>query len=237
MSEQNLSFLFNIDSIRARSDAPPQTFANGYYKPPVQHDHYIRTDSTGWCQWTMNGVSQAIAHPIQLPVAYSTSIFYDEIYTQRFLFHPADCQTVDISAIEQGPANERWGWQGLCFTENPPNHSVLDHDGEYDSVCGRGGSYIPHLLPQCYQSLENVSRCGLSGKMSLLLALTAFSCAPELMMQAIHHRLNIRERKWENFSDQDWGNGRKVHFSPIIVRTDYFARTSWPRPGCTHYGG
>lgn len=237
MSDQSLRFLFSIDSIRARPDAPPQTFTNGHYKPPVQHDCYTQTSSTGWCQWTMNGVSQVTAPPIPLPVSYATSIFYDDINTKRFLFHPKDCRTVDISAIEQGPAHERWGWQGLCFTEKAPNHSVLDHDGEFDSVCGRGGSYIPHFLPQCYQSLENVSPCGLSGKMSLLLALTAFSCAPERMMQAIRRRLNIRQRRWESHSNLDWGNGRKVPFSPIIVRTDYFDRTPWPRPGCTHHGG
>ena len=47
--------------------------------------------------------------------------------------------------------------------------------------------------------------------MSLLLALTAFSCKPDRMLDAIVRRLNFKERRWENVQIQDWGNGRKAH--------------------------
>ncbi len=219
MSNQDLSFLFKIDSIRARPGAPELLFSNGHYKPPVKPNHYVRTSSTGWYMWTMNGVYQVAEPSAPFPIEYSTSIFYDSIHTNRFLFHPDDCQTVDISAIEQGDAGERWGWQGLCFTHNYPDHCVLDHDGEHDLLCGRGVSYIPHLLPSSYQSLETNERCMLSGKMSLLLALTAFSCPPSYMIHAISYRLNIREGRWDHVYP-NWGTGRNVPTSPVIFRTD-----------------
>lgn len=235
MSNPNLSFLFKIDSIQARPGAPPQAFINGHYKPPVQPDHYEQVDSTEWYQWTVNGVSRVTEPSLPYPVTYSTSVFYDSINTKRFLFHPADCRTVDISAIEQGDAGERWGWQGLLYTEKSLAHSVLEHDGEHDSLCGRGGTYVPHLLPHCYEHQENDTVCGLSGKLSLLLALTGFSCAPNYLMDAIRHRLNIRERRWANVG-QAWGDGRKVYSSPVIVRIDHCNRMPWPRHGCTHQG-
>ena len=134
MSEQNLSFQFKIDTIIAKPDAPPQLFTNGFYKPPVRSDHYK--------QVTMDGVSPIIPSPPNRQ-AYSTSIFYDGYYTKRFLFHPADCRTLNISDIERNNG-ERWGWRQLCFTERSPTHSVLDLNGEYDSLRGQPGSYSPY---------------------------------------------------------------------------------------------
>lgn len=218
MSDPNLSFQFKIDAIRARHDAPPQSFTNGSYKPPVESNHYEQSGTTEWRQWTINGVSPATAAPSPITQAYSTSIFYDAI-TKRFLFHPADCRTINISTIEN-EHGDKWGWQQLCFTEFNSSHSLLDHDGEYSSLCGWAGTYTPHFLPPCYQSPENSTPCGLSGKMSLLLALTAFSCAPDRMIDAISHRLNFRERRWDNALDQNWGSGRKMHSCTIHFRTD-----------------
>jgi hypothetical protein len=220
MAHSNLSFAFKVDTIRARNSAPPQTFTNGFYKPPVRSTHYEQLDSTGWHLWTTSGVSQA-TQPTQLPTAnrYSTSIFYDAVNTQRFLFHPADCRTVNISTIENA-SGENWGWQQLRFTEVDPSHSSLDHYGEQPSLCGSPGSYSPHFLPLCYQSLDYNTLCGLSGKMSLFIALTAFSCAPENMLVAIQHRLNLNERRWVNALSQNWGVGRRLQSHAIQVKAN-----------------
>ncbi|ERF68725.1 hypothetical protein EPUS_07143 [Endocarpon pusillum Z07020] len=208
MNPQDLSCCFKIDFIEAKQHAPPQSFPNGDYKPPVQPDHYTLRASTGWYHLTTNSVTQEFTPPPNMTQAYSTSVFYDGANTKRFLFHPADCRLVDISNIEREAAGDMWGWRKLCFTEKDANHSVLDHDGEYDSLCGGGGSYVPHLLPPCYKSEVNNNHCGLSGKMSLLLALTAFSCAQPNVIYAIKHRLNIRERRWDHVGNL--GNGCKV---------------------------
>lgn len=200
----------------ARNDAPPQTFDNGFYKPPVDSDDYERLGTTGWWHWTMDGVSMETTPPPPTRKAYSTSVFYDGVYTKRFLFHPADCQTMNISTIENREGG--WGWQQLCFTERDIRHSVLDLNGEYDSLCGKAGSYSPFLLPPSYQSRENNAECGLSGNMSLLLALAAFSCNPNLMLAAISQRLKLRERRWDNGQVHYWGNGRKVFSRQVRVR-------------------
>ncbi|KAF7508578.1 hypothetical protein GJ744_009127 [Endocarpon pusillum] len=214
MNPQDLSCYFKIDFIDQADGAPHQSFPNGDYKPPVQHDHYTQQSSTGWRRLTTNGVTQEMATPPNMPLAYATSIFYDDANTQRFLFHPADCRLVDISRIEREAAGDMWGWRKLCFTEKNSAHSVLDHDGEYDSLCGSGGSYVPHLLPRCYKSQVNNNPCGLSGKMSLLLALTAFSCPQDYVISAIQYRLKIRERRWDNVGQ--WGNGLR-HGRGVVV--------------------
>ena len=77
--------------------------------------------------------------------------------------------------------------------------------GEHPTLCGQAGTYTPHLLPSCYEPPEHKTKCGLSGKMSLLLGLTAFSGAPERMMDAIKARLNIRERRWGNLQSKKLG--------------------------------
>lgn len=207
----NLSFQFKIDSISKRENAPSSTFANGFWKPPVERAHCRQTHSTGWLQWSSNGVTTAMQPSHPPSYHYSTSIFYDGYSTSRFLFHPGDCQTVDISEVEKREF-ENWGWQHLRFSKLDPAHASLDHDGEFAKLCGAGGTYIDQLLPSWYQSNQHSQLCGLSGKLSLLLALTAFSCGPHRMTDAISHRLNLKERRWDNFPGQNWGNGRKVYF-------------------------
>lgn len=210
MSQQGLSFFFKIETIQARDDAPRESFAYGFYKPPIRIDHCERTGSTGWHRWTMDDISP-ISAPQSSPRSYSTSVFWDGVNTNRFLFHPKDCQRVNISDIEDKAAGERFGWQHLLFTHQVDTaHSVLDLSGEHETLSGRPGSYSPHFLPTCYQSLENATPCGLSGDMGLFLALAAFSCRPELMMHAIRHRLNIRQRRWLNGNIPNWGNGSDV---------------------------
>jgi hypothetical protein len=232
MNIQNLSFFFKIDTIKAKDNAPTQTFTNGSYKPPIEKDHYEQWSSTGWRQWTVNGVSDLALPPSPVHQAYSTSVFYDGT-TGRFLFHPADCRSKSLSIIEKNET-ERWSWMHLSFTQIDASHSVLDHNGEYNSLGGKAGSYSPWLLPPCYQSTDDKTVCGLSGKMGLLLALTAFSCKPEHMTDAIVRRLKLREKRWENGNVQFWGNGRKGHLFPKQTQALTVARIPWPRPRRTH---
>jgi hypothetical protein len=230
MSEPSLSFQFKIDIIRERNDAPSQSFSHGAYKPPVERDHCEQLNTTGWCQWTMNGISATNVSPPPMHQAYSTSVFYDAIDTKRFLFHPADCQTTNISAVEKSNG-ERWGWQQLCFSHKDIGHAILDLDGEFGSLNGRGGSYIPHFMPPCYQSIDEEAVVGLSGRMSLLLALTAFSCRPEHILNAIRYRMNFKERRWHDINIQDWGIGRRFCPHPTRNKTLTFHRSSWSRSG------
>jgi hypothetical protein len=205
--DSKLSFCFKIDRIKAKDNAPPTTFVNGSYKPPIEKEHYEQWGSTGWRRWTVNGVSDPTLPPSPVHHTYSTSVFFDGT-TGRFLFHPADCRSKSLSIIEQD-RTERWSWRQLSFTQIDASHSVLDHNGEYNSLSGKAGSYSPWLLPPCYQSIDDNTFCGLSGKMGLLLALAAFSCKPEHMIDAVVRRLNLRERRWDNGNFQFWGNGRR----------------------------
>ena len=209
MSAQNLSFQFKIDTITAREEIPPAQFSNGAYKPPVGKDDYVRRGTTRWHRFTMEGVSPAADPSPPIGYSYSTSVFYDAKSTNRFLFYPGDCQSVNISDVE-GMHTERYGWQHLCFTHKGPGHTALDLDGEYDTLRGPPGSYSPHLLPTCYRSTEQSSTIGLSGKMSLLFALTAFSCRHDRMLEAISQRLNLKDKKWVNGDIQSWGHGREL---------------------------
>lgn len=214
MSEPHFSFLFKIDMIEAKGDATPPTFVNGNYKPPVRSNQYKELGTTGWRRYTTNAVLPTAATPQPGSQGYSTSVFYDGVHTNRFLFHPADCRTLNISDIEYEEA-EIWGWRQLCFTEIDSTHCVLDLDGEFDCLCGQPGSYSPSFLPNCYRSTTRTAKCGLSGKMSLFLALTAFSCRFPFCIRAINHRLKIRERRWENIQIGQWGVGRTVLLETI----------------------
>lgn len=208
MNPLHPSFLFKIDFIAAAHAAPVQTFANGFYKPPIRSNHYEDIATTGWHQWTTGGVETATAPPFGRQ-GYSTSLFYDGVSTSRFLFYPADCRTVNISDIEAA-YHERFGWSHLRFTHRDPNHSVLDLDGEFSSLCGRPGTYSPNLLPSCYRSMDYNVPCRLSGKIGLLLALTAYSCCQQHTVRAIRYRLRLQERRWDDFPTFHWGNGRTL---------------------------
>jgi hypothetical protein len=236
MGDGRLSFLFKIDTIEAKDDSPPEFFTTGYYKPPIQKDHYRRLGTTDWLRWTTQGVVPGAMNPLG-PVGpvYSTSLFYDGHSTQKpFLFYPGDCQTINISDVER-EMTELWGWQQLCFTKRDAHHSVLDLGGEYHTLCGHSTSYIPHFLPECYKSAENDATCGLSGTMSLMIALAAFSCRTEHMIAAIANRLNFTERKWENVCIEDWGDGRKMHLCTSQIKATLTNdRHPWSRSRCSH---
>jgi hypothetical protein len=223
MAQPTLLFAFKVDTIEAAPNVVPQFFAaNGFYKPPIRKNHYEESDSTGWMLWTTNAIVPITAAQLaQVPSAnrYATTVFYDGVDTNRFLFHPADCRTLHISTV-QNAHGERWGWQQLRFTEVDADHSVLNHVGEFPSLCGQPGSYSPHLLPHCYRSQENNTVCGLSGKMSLLIALTAFSCAPENMLSAIRSRLDLGARRWDDALQYTWGHGRKLQSHAILASTN-----------------
>lgn len=205
------SFLFKIDRIVEAEDAPPAVYTiTGDYKPPIYAQHCVSLDSTGWCRWSENQVS-LIAGP--LPAAsycYATSMFYDET-TSRFLFHPADCRIMNVSDVEH-QEGERWGWQCLKFRhlDLGSNHSVLAVDGEHPALSGQPGSFSPTLLPYSYRSQQVPMPCNLSGHLSLLFALTAFSCNPQFMLSAIRLRLNFPARRWDDIPEINWGNGRQV---------------------------
>lgn len=235
MSNQDLAFQFKIDSIVATIDAPTQSFALGLYKPPTENDHYKLERSTGWLQWTMDNISYPTA-PRPTQYTYSTSVFYAGDQS-RYLFHPADCREQSISIIEM-EEGERWGWRRLAFSEIGPRQWVLGHDGNQAGLRGRAGSYSPDLLPDCYYLANSGNhQCELSGKMSLLLALTAYSARPELMEQAISYRLNIREGKWERGSSSYWGSGRKIHTTYSVISDPLrIDRNSRPWPRCVHCG-
>lgn len=202
-----MSFQFKIDEIQSAPNAPSEHFANGDYKPPIERHHYRPLRTTQWLQWRPDGLSIAVEPP-QPTDSYSTSVFYDGHSSHRFLFFPDDCRAVNIIDLEQ-EHTERWGsWRQLCFTHKAPNHSVLDHDGEHNKLSGQPGSYSPVLLPSCYRSPDHGTLCGLSGKMSLLIALTTFSCSSQHMLNAITRRLKLGERRWINYQIQAWGSGR-----------------------------
>jgi hypothetical protein len=207
-----LEFYFKIDAIGAKAGIQSHAFANGSYKPPVFSNHYEQCDTTGWWLWKISGICSPKAPRYSARLKYSTTIFYDSRDTKRFLFHPADCRETDIYTAENAHG-EMHGWRQLCFTEISSDQSCLDHHGEHPTLGGQAETYTPHLLPSCYESPEHKTKCGLSGKMSLLLGLTAFSCAPERMMDAIGARLNIRKRRWDNLESENWGDGRKISWS------------------------
>jgi hypothetical protein len=205
MASSTLTFLFKIDEILAKPSAAPVSFSNGDYKPPVEHDQYADVATTGWRRRTPSGVVSIGSADLPNHYQYSTTIFWDGHDTKRFLFHPADCRTIDISEI-QSNKHEKWGWRKLGFSVAGPGHSVLDFSDEYSKLCGRSNTLTPTLLPVCYQPEEFISMSGLSGKMGLLVGLAAFSCSPDNKLLAVGG-LNFEQRRWEHRGD--WGNGRK----------------------------
>ncbi|KAI9839049.1 MAG: hypothetical protein M1837_002267 [Sclerophora amabilis] len=202
-----LSFVFRIDPLapdysrQPKRAYPPQ----GYWGPPTLPNAYART--TGNLHRWRDGFVTPILHTDPAYISYTQATL--ELYSVMSLF--AQVQTNNILGIERDCMQinmDRWGidWTPLSFRHVGGMSSVE----LYENNAHLSAPATPNLMPQLLPEVYNYYQCsqdvglgpplqeGLCGKLSLLLALAAFSGPPEMLDSILTGCL--RPGRWNSHS-------------------------------------
>ena len=212
---ESLRFLFKIDPIAPYYDCQPENrWEDRNWIPPTVPGA-IATTHTQWYQWGAGGVTPAenigsASHDTP------SSLFYNSESSQ-FLGVPFDCR---VQSVQESIKINGNGWRRLMFRhkfypKNAPRPlSILGFDEEHHVLASRvKPSWMPELLPESFRqnqpeignnAVENQST-GLTGKLSLIIALIALSCPPDRVLETI--KTSFKPPYWYTHSvggDSKW---------------------------------
>lgn len=192
---QPLSFYFSIKSIEPdfgvqarRQTKPPDCL----WIPPTDKHAFTILGTTGWICWRDGVLQVAPIDTSHLRHHCTTSMFWCAD-RQAFLHVPYDCTNVNVG---KAPGGERAGipldWEKLSFHHQDFGQSACISRVGYKfekTELGANGrpAWMPELLPPVYQfhNTTKYQQCHLAGDLSVIIALAAFSTAPNTMLTTI----------------------------------------------------
>jgi len=214
------SFLFTVNELPTNDDpevansVPPRQInqrwhppvvARGFF-PPVPGDVYRWDNGTVSLAEDYYWYAQEMGDPAY---ASGTILPYNEITGEPVYYRAATvfyCNRFDKFFTAQGDVSTRDiyycgpedGWLPLIFTHSN-NTTHVEHMGDQDHTAVRDASWIGSLLPLTYRrgrSHTGPAQGGLSGTISIIVALIAFSCtAQDLRYVLLNHRA-WRGHRW-----------------------------------------
>lgn len=190
-----LQFLFKIDSI-SHDERPENRVGDNNWRPPRNPQAFRTTSLPGpWCRWTAGGISYAGSN-IGSDDYDTCSLFYNNESSQ-FLGVPFDCR---VFSVEDDARESGTGWSRLMFQHQTilyggvrrPLSILRFHEEFHVLASGTNPYWMPQLLPTSFKwNDDNPQYNGgelhtcLAGSLSLFIALAAFSCPQQYMLQTI----------------------------------------------------
>ena len=171
---RNLQFLFKIDYIQPKLEAP-EIRLGGHWQPPDSSGDFEVNNSTGWLLRTPDTVKEAT--DTNGRDFETCSIFYSS-ETSYYLGVPFDCRT---RRLEDCMKKYKYSWSRVTFTHNESrNLSIMRFGADENSLMGRGSDkWVPELVPSTYNLEDPYSpprRSHLAGNLALIMAFVAFAC-------------------------------------------------------------
>ena len=175
-----MSFLFQIDELSPHENSVDNQEGR-HWTPPERSNQYDRQQGLLY-RWTNGEVTVVPPSDRALttaPLRYQcATVFTQWPDTHHFLAVAFDAQEENVC--------DKAGWHPLgfnhCSDYAPPGiHSYFDIRGERHHLAALGSaSWVRDLFPEQYrprdEPREPVQNTGLTGKLTLLLAVIAFSC-------------------------------------------------------------
>lgn len=173
---RNLQFLFKIDYIQVKLDAP-ENRPGDHWHPPASSGDFEAKSSTGWLLRTPDTVEKATntngRHFDTCSLFYSSETTY-------YLGVPFDCRTKCLEEWFQ--KYEKIGcWERVRFSHSESGDlSTMKLGAENTSLAGRGSEqWVPELVPATYNLDDPYSppqTTHLAGNLALIMAFVAFAC-------------------------------------------------------------
>lgn len=202
---------------------------SGSWIPPIQPSECTRVGRTPWLRWAPGAlmpVTVAADVTASMEDYDCCSLFYDS-ECDHFLGVPYDCMTRSVKTVMQqavalGGNGWAHGWRRLTFEHNTyrgRNLSVLNFDDAYPVLAAYGSStWMPELIPTSYNfnvTIASQPACPgttiVAGKLALLFAFTAFSCAQENLYDVIKSALR----------PPDWVPHRQHYQRESVIETSH----------------
>jgi len=216
----NPSFLFIVNELPTNDDpevmdsVPPRhinlrwhppVVARGFL-PPVPGDIYRWDNGTISIAEDYYWYAQETGEPVYASgriVPYDTNTREPEYYRAATVFY---CNRFDKFFTAQGDVRTRDiyrcapddGWLPLIFTHNN-NITYVEHMGDQDHTAVREASWIGSLLPTTYRRGRNQTgpaHGSLSGTISIIVALVAFSCSTQDLRYVLLNHQAWRGYRW-----------------------------------------
>ena len=219
MPSPPVKFLFRIDALNPQNGTGNRK--GRHWTPPERSTEYVRQRGSLY-RWT-NGVvtsvpanDQARSMESSLREYQCTTVFTQWPCTPHFLAVPFDAQTQNVC--------DKGGWHELGFHHDSAHtghiYSYLEIHGEHRHLAALSSArWVHELFPQQYhpreepgQSAQATGLTGLTGKLTLLLAVIAFSSTEGNLDHVL--RNSLRQREWIPHSQPD---GREFSFSHFIL--------------------
>jgi len=238
-----LSFIFIVNSLSTNEDPRnggilpdneggrwvPPVFARGFYRQNPgsvyrwNGGHITRLDGYAWHHMPIpadarnEAASGIVADPNRYPLErYSAATVF---FANPFMKYRT--ATGDATARDLYQEGEIWHHLRFHHVGLYRNISYVDHAGSEDYVAGASSMCPWHkqLIPQAYESQDEDERFlsgGLAGKLSLLIALVAFSCSADELDIVLLRDGAWRNRNWIRH-DRRTGSGCFFFFlSPLF---------------------
>jgi hypothetical protein len=122
----------------------------------------------------------------------AATVFYCNNF-DKFFTTQGDASTRDIAT-----ADPEYQWQPLTFLHQN-NNSHVEYAGDQEHLAVTEASWINQLMPNVYrrdESIEGPNFGGLSGILSIVIALVAFSCRAQDLDNVLRTQRAWRGRRW-----------------------------------------
>lgn len=196
-----ISFLFTVGEVTVNEDTEnggvhPRANEDGYWVPPIQRNGYFPAAPGRLYRWSDGHITHLTGfraaeerwnHFALTP--YKTSTMFWCSTLAHFRVATGDVTSRDMESSE--PPDNHW-WP-VSFRSDPEfSLARIEESGELQWLDGVGEQWIRQLGLEQYRYAGSPNSRGLSGSLTMIIALIAFSCVDYNEL----HRILIRENVW-----------------------------------------
>lgn len=177
---QDLSFIFTVKHLDPDYAIQPyQQSTRFHWMPPTKRNAF-KSGELYLFRWSGGGI-QEIGRASSLGAHFdSATVFTHMVDTGHLLVVELDAQEIDVASTEQG-------WRELSFRHEQEGnsgrtYSYVEALGPEEKIAAPSSHLTTQLLPPMYHCLQadpSVTNAGLIGSLPILLAMAAFTAAPD----------------------------------------------------------
>ncbi|EXJ60979.1 hypothetical protein A1O7_05132 [Cladophialophora yegresii CBS 114405] len=234
-----LPFSLRIDHIRCREDpqSPSQESPSDFYwSPPMSTSEFVKIDSSDWWTWDPGRWPQLYRYPqfcktdttgpgSELPTDYRSCTMFWSSERHGYIVVPVDCTGTNLGA-------EPYPWKRLSFgiCASDPATALVGYQKERYRLHMPGPNHwFEGLLPDvCKPEDCEGARCTLTGDLSIVVGLLAFSSTPDHAVEAVHKSFRpiLTSTKFQSHDlpeperHKTRGMVITIGFDPLRVTTD-----------------
>lgn len=201
---QDLSFIFTVRQLVPDYALQVSQHTRRFLWVPPTIRNAFSSGDLNLFRWS-GGIIRQIRQASPLGAHFdSATVFSHHHYTGHLLAVELDAQEIDVASTDQG-------WRELSFNHEPEGnsgrtYSYVDVLGLEEKIAAPSRHLIRQLLPpiyNCQHADPSVTNAGLIGSLPILLAMAAFTAAPDQLATVFTHY--VQPGVWLNHQHLGFG--------------------------------